>query len=289
MADRLDVNPYTQQCPNFNAPHFQQFRDAISARDPDADAVAALAEAWRVGNEEDRARWDTQVAADEDHLRHQPRPPPPPPPPPQPNNPPVPPLLLPDAPKGIQFTKGKAIGHLSDQVCQYTRNHLKKFEYVEMWYFMKQGLEATKNSNTSVGEGYTFVDSKEGTLLRPVNKFKAHKYAIADENLSWNDISAAQHLFLLEVEALKWGEDTVTALHAFFYNLDSHEVQRREDGDLILAQYQTDICKKWHNCIERKEEVFDISVINSAVMLQSEKIVFNRQRIQQKQEDVERV
>lgn len=84
--------------------------------------------------------------------------------------PPNPPNVVPAAPaqplpitsKGIQFTKGKAISHLSDQVCEYARNRLRKFKYVEMWYFTRQGLEATKSKNTSIGEGYGFVDTKQG-------------------------------------------------------------------------------------------------------------------------------
>lgn len=83
----------------------------------------------------------------------------------------------------------------------------------------------------------------------------------------------------MEIEALGWGEDAVIAFHAFFYKLDLHKIRRREDGGLILAQYQADICKQWHDHLDQKEEVFDVSIVNLAVMLQSEKTVLNRQRI----------
>lgn len=256
MPDRLLINPYNQLCPNFEAPWFQAIRDAALVGNPDANPVADLAAAWRDGNDQLKLQWDAQVAADKELHRQQgllnnpgelPQQP-------HPGIPdaPQPPAIIPPIgilPAGLgampnmQFTKGKLVDLLSDQVCVYARNRLKNGLHVDLYYFTKEGLRLTKTSNTSIGDenALSFVSTDQGLQLRPFNETKAYKNIIPDENLSWEEITEARYLFLSEIEAVCWEPEVVTAHHAFFYNLDSSDVRRREHGGRILAQYQADV------------------------------------------------
>ncbi|KAH8091367.1 hypothetical protein BXZ70DRAFT_482736 [Cristinia sonorae] len=274
MAARIEINPYNQQCPNFGADEYEEIRILFSQARPDDDPIAHLETAWKTRNEQDKALWDAQVEAD--------GPPEPVPPPPR-----LPRAANPGQPL-LTFTAGKRVGRIGDQICAYARNRLRNFEYLPLFYCTAAGIEATKASSTALSDGYGLVPSENGLQIRPCNEFKAYQHVVPDENLSWAEVSDASYLFMAEIKALDWPRETVLAIHSFFYQLETHELRRREGGLEVLVHYQAIVRKSWHDHIDRKVELFDISKIDDEVMADCKEIVASRRRKLQVKEDEDR-
>ncbi|KAH9941911.1 hypothetical protein B0H21DRAFT_869365 [Amylocystis lapponica] len=75
------------------------------------------------------------------------------------------------------------------------RKKLKKFEYVELWYFTTAGIAAAKEPTD-----YTKIEEFM-TVIRPLT-FRGHR-VLKDSELSWRELSFGHVTFLREIEAAK--------------------------------------------------------------------------------------
>ena len=145
-AARLGVDPNLQVCPDFGADEFAVFRDALAAGlNVTADQAAEnLAASWAVQNATQKAAWARQLEADaaiqrvrdqeaedataaiqaqadreaDDALRDLER----------------------RRPKIHTFNPLKSVGaDILPHPSPYALEHVKKFEYIELWYFSPEG------------------------------------------------------------------------------------------------------------------------------------------------------
>ncbi|THH28602.1 hypothetical protein EUX98_g5575 [Antrodiella citrinella] len=174
-AERLEVNPYEQRCPDFTSAAFRGIRDTMLAAQPDIDPVAQMIAAWEAGN----------------------------------NN-------------------------------------------------------------------YGLISTTDGLQFKSLTDLKAYKKVVPDENLSWSEVAQARSVLLHEMNTMGYPDAIINSFHAFFYNLEMHSVRHKTYGEQILVQYQADVRREYYDRLEQKRELFDIAIIDEAVMMQCEDKVRDR-------------
>lgn len=280
---RILVNPHLQQCPDYDAPEYEDIRDALTAVDNPIPPADRLRAAWQAGNDAKKAAWDQQEEEDraraQDNLRrsHSPTPPPA-----DPNAP---------GPNAAPFVPGTKVGLLAERISSYARSRLLSKSYLELFYCTKEGMQLTKSSNISLGDSdaYGIISTNDGLQFKPVSDFKAYKKAIPDENLAWHQVGDTLPVFLREIAALGWDPLIVEAFHGFYYRLNMHLVREKDYGDLVIVQYQADVRREWHYRLEQKKPLFDISVIDEDHMLICEDKVRHRLHREERQQHKERI
>ncbi|THH14540.1 hypothetical protein EUX98_g9601 [Antrodiella citrinella] len=272
-AERLEVNPYEQRCPDFTSAAFRGIRETMLAAQPDADPVAQMIAAWEAGNTNDKITWDAQVEADRVRREAEEREPQDPPgAPPVDEEPP-----LPSNPNDVfKFVEGTKVRNLPHKSCPYARSRLKDRKYIELFYFTLTGMKLTKISNASFGEGYGLVSTTDGLQFKSLTDLKAYKKVVHDENLSWSEVAQARSVLLHEMNTMGYPDAILNSFHAFFYNLEMHSVRHKTYGEQILVQYQADVRREFYDRLEQKRELFDIAIIDEAVMMQCEDKVRDR-------------
>lgn len=309
MADpgRLNIDPHSLVCPDYTADRYANERADIERTNPGVDAVEHLKNLWKFLNDAERRRWNDEApqrqeeerilqeerqrqeeerqreeeerAAQEENARREAEP--------------RRQQQEHDSAAGVssrssrsslpkfEFTPGKSSGPITSRIGEYARHRLKNRSYVELWYFTKSGREATKGvGNTSLSEGYTIVSSGDAVQLKPTNQSRAHKDAVPDELLPWSDVMEASAVFLREIEAASWPKKVIEAFTNFFYTLSQLPVHMEDEGSRIVAQYQADYRKRWHDVAdsEDSDSLFDISSFDQVVFRTSERLVHERRR-----------
>ena len=118
--------------------------------------------------------------------------------------------------------------HLIDDFPTYEPSHfatnkLINFEYVELWYFSKEGCQDAFDSQHSiVAEGFGLTRADEGLVLKLLSTFQASKKVIKDTNLTWTQMSIVKTTMLSEMKKCCWAAHLINSLAVFYYALGEH-------------------------------------------------------------------
>lgn len=91
----------------------------------------------------------------------------------------------------IDFNEDATItDHVSHHPSEYAVKRIEDMEYVELWYFSKEGcLEASKATLTAADDTYGLLKMDTGLAFRSTKASKASPNAIPDEHLTWDQIT----------------------------------------------------------------------------------------------------
>ncbi|GLB39889.1 putative tyrosine recombinase [Lyophyllum shimeji] len=271
---RILQDPRTEECPEFASAPFEAIRNIIVASQQVTAEQAAqtLTDAWTQAHATRIAAWDQQVQDDlalqeqerrareeEEERQRQDR------------------AREEEAerrekekkkPKLNDFVAKQAIGDtIQPRPASFATKKLEDFDYIELWYFTEEGCLEASRSNRAVADD-TFGLSKVDDViaLRPISSFKASTKVIQDINLDWRQMTMAKNGLLHAMSKADWPQSHVVALAEFFLNLEYHPYRRRQQGEQILITYQARVRREWHDALKGSEPVFDISVINDALL-----------------------
>ncbi|KAL1739716.1 hypothetical protein HDZ31DRAFT_68658 [Schizophyllum fasciatum] len=128
----------------------------------------------------------------------------------------------------------------------YARSKLDNQEYVELYYFTNEGCQEAANQKTSADDAFGLSREDDQVTLRPASAVRASKNAIADENLTWTQMTIGKTGFLKAAVAAGWPEKHIAALTNFFWAIENHPILEREHGQAILLRFQAQTRRWWH-------------------------------------------
>jgi hypothetical protein len=273
-APRLNTDPNLQICPDFGADEFALYRNALAAalNVTAEQAVENLAASWAIQNTTQKATWALQLEADaairrardqeaedaaaaiqaqadreaDDALK----------------------ILERKRPKMHTFNPLKSVGaDILPHPSPYALECVKKFEYVELWYFCPEGCRDALAHRTSTEDSFGITRSDmDLMILKPVASVRASRKAVPDEDISWDQMEIGATLLLRHMRLHRWPEAATDALSVFWYKLQNHEMRSRPNGQKVLMEYQARVRREWHAALDRKDEGFNIGLIDSDLL-----------------------
>jgi hypothetical protein len=175
------------------------------------------------------------------------------------------------------FNATKSIGSdVIQRPSTYALERLRKFEYVELWYFSSEGCNDAAQSQRSATDNTFGISRSDADImvLKPVASVRPSRKAVKDEDLTWDQMEIASTLILRHQRQLHWPETATDALAIFWYNLQNHEIRSRPNGQRILLEYQARARREWHAALERKDEGFNISIIDNDLLAKISREIF---------------
>jgi len=149
----------------------------------------------------------------------------------------------------------------------FAMDKIKALEYVELWYFTKEGImDAGKLTPTAVDDTYGLQRTETGLTLQQVKATRASRNVIPDEALSWEQITIARHNMLKA--AASWPDEHRQVLANFFMNLESLSAEGSHPRALIL--YQATARRRWHGTLKGLGDRFNLANISKPLLLSLE-------------------
>ena len=241
-------NPLLEAEPDFLADQYLQARDKLIALGiPEDVIVNFLRQAWTTNRQVRHEAW----AADRERQGG----------PPQDDRPQDDRARLPDAPdtddddgaqpkgqKSKAFPQGVTIPDAeSPHPSEYARQKVAKLEYIELWYFSKEGLtEAAQPTTSTSNDTFGIITGDLGAVqLCPVAMIKASKNALYDEALSWDQVSFSSKVYVEALRKEKWPNQHIRALINFFSELDFQRTCLMSIPDKVFIEYQATVRHEW--------------------------------------------
>ncbi|KAJ6548915.1 hypothetical protein B0H19DRAFT_952538 [Mycena capillaripes] len=289
---RLTLDPALESCPDHTSDSFRPILDLIVAGAPaatpltDADAATQLADAWNKERDTRQVSWDAQVQADAaqavaDATVH---------------------AAQVEAersaaeaaaeaerveaekkkPKLGAFDSALVIpDFLGPRASNFAKKKLEDKEYVELWYWTKEGCLDAEATRAGVEADESFGITQVGSTLslKPLTAFKASKKVVRDEDLTWAQFSIAKTGFLAAIEAAGWPKEHRAAITTFFYAIEKHSSRMNHDdyADNILVIYQARARCHWHDMLNQGNG-FNIGIINDRLLDQISQEFHNKLR-----------
>jgi hypothetical protein len=121
----------------------------------------------------------------------------------------------------------------------FAKKKLDDKQYVELWYWTKEGcLDADSlRAGVKADESFGITQISSTLSLKHLTAFKASKKVVHDEDLTWAQLSIAKTGFLAAIEAAGWPKEHRTAVSSFFYAIENHPSRMNHDDyvDIILC------------------------------------------------------
>ncbi|KAF8871264.1 hypothetical protein BD779DRAFT_1680518 [Infundibulicybe gibba] len=145
----------------------------------------------------------------------------------------------------------------------YAMDRLTKKEYVELWYFTREGCqEAKRNKFTSHKDALGLVgEAGEQVQFRSIVSMRASKNAQPDNLLSWDQIDLASKVLLQCMEKTGWPLKHTNTLSKFFIELGFVQAGQPAEFDCAVIEYQYLVCFEWHEALGAAG-CFNVSHIN---------------------------
>ncbi|KAJ6482381.1 hypothetical protein DFH09DRAFT_1462357, partial [Mycena vulgaris] len=277
---RITLDPALEACPDYASAPFKTVRDLIiagaTAANPltDAEAATHLSDAWnadcdarkllraaQVQADATQATADAAAAAAQDALDR----------------------AAADAaadaerleaekkkPKLGAFDSTLAIpDYLGPRASAFAKKKLEDKEYVELWYWTKEGCLDAEALRGGVEADESFGITQVGSTLslKPLTAYKASKKVIRDEDLTWAQLSIAKTGYLAALEAAGWPNPHRASLASFFYTIENHPSRMNHDdyADSILVIYAARARRFWHDQLSQGKG-FNIAIVNDKLM-----------------------
>jgi hypothetical protein len=137
---------------------------------------------------------------------------------------------------------------------------LRKFEYVPLWYFTKQGHRVADEDKSGDDDSLVLTRTEDNSLaLRPANRPSPD--ALQDHQLTWEQLLDCHIFFLRWLLASNWPLDYCKLLATFFFRIVNHDSKGITDGKETLLLYQARMRRIWHGEL-KLGHCFDISKID---------------------------
>ncbi|KAL6300321.1 hypothetical protein BKA93DRAFT_829148 [Sparassis latifolia] len=246
IQPRLLSDPGLEVCPDFSSPLYNLMVEAFSHSQNIAqiEAIHQLVDAWKLENDARKEAWALQLQADRDieaaaevqHLAAQ-------------EAQQLAELELAEAerkeaekkkPKIGNFTENEAPpDFISARPSAYTLEKVRKFEYVELWYFLKEGWDDAYEAQHSTADDAFSITCVENVMaLKPIMSSRASRNIVKDQDLTWRQMSMAKAQYLFEIRKADWPPKHYTTILNFFFALENHEYRRCDNGEISLLHYQ---------------------------------------------------
>ncbi|KAJ7447174.1 hypothetical protein FB451DRAFT_1006647, partial [Mycena latifolia] len=278
---RLTLDPNLEACPDYTSATFKPIRDLIVAGSAqgtpltDAEAAVVLADSWNTERDARKVVWDAQVQADADQAAADAA------------------ALAAQAeaarltaeaaaeaerveaekkkPKLASFDPDRAIpDFLGPRVSNFAKKKLDDREYVELWYWTKEGCLDAESLRGGVEADESFGITQVGSMLslKPLTAYKASKKVVRDEDLSYAQLSIAKTGFLTAIAEADWPLEHRAALASFFYAVDGHPSRMNHDdhAENIMVIYAARARRYWHDVLPHPTKSFNIAVINDKLL-----------------------
>ncbi|KAI0027737.1 hypothetical protein K488DRAFT_34910, partial [Vararia minispora EC-137] len=105
---------------------------------------------------------------------------------------------------------------------EYARGQLRSRDFVEFWYFTREGIKSAQAELSASQDIYSFFQTDGQVELRTANSSRASKAAVPDIHLSFSDITSSYSCFIREIREAKWPDDVVLSWFKFYSNLNNH-------------------------------------------------------------------
>ncbi|KAJ7433954.1 hypothetical protein B0H11DRAFT_2119934 [Mycena galericulata] len=238
-APRLTLDPNLESCPDYASASIKTIRDLIVAGSAqgtpltDAEAAAQLSDGWNTEHDARKLLWDAQVKADAvqaaadaaalaaqaeaDRVAAE---------------------AVAEAerlevekkkPKLGEFDAALVIpDFLGPRASNFAKKKLEDKEYVELWYWSKEGCLDAESLRGGVEADESFGLSQVGSTLslKPLTAYKASKKVVRDEELSWAQLSIAKTGFLAAIVAAGWPKAHCAALASLLSSMRSRTIRR---------------------------------------------------------------
>lgn len=156
--------------------------------------------------------------------------------------------VQPKGQKAKAFPQGVTVPDAeSPRPSEYARQKIAKGEYIELWYFSREGLaEAAQPTTSTSNDTFGIVTGDLGAVqLCPVATTKASKNALHDEALSWDQVSFGSKVYVEALRKGKWPDPHIRALISFFSELDFQRTRLTSIPDKVFVEYQATVRREW--------------------------------------------
>ena len=116
---------------------------------------------------------------------------------------------------------------LAARPADYAIKRIEARKHVPLWYFTREGLReaACTIRQSDDNDTLAVTKSEEGQVsVRSAGSLTASKNVKFDHHLPYAEFMYAKNLFLMAINNVKWGEETVDLFNWFFHNLDNHSI-----------------------------------------------------------------
>jgi hypothetical protein len=165
---------------------------------------------------------------------------------------------------------------------------------VGLWHFTDNGIRhGSRDVSLVDDDALRLVDDGEGNVsfVKDGSK-KALETRVADQDLSWEEVTVAILQFLRALVLAGWPEDRRQMFSRFFGAIQVHRWRTETDPDGIkrhaLLIYMAEQRKLWHQFIEARGAVFapNISILNEEALRRAKDEAYDhfRRRLDKKME-----
>lgn len=142
----------------------------------------------------------------------------------------------------------KSLTAFLPRLSAFALEKLRKFEYVPLWYFTKQGQRVADEDRSGDDDSLVLTRIEDNSLaLRPANCPSPD--ALEDHQLTWEQLLDCHIFFLKWLQASNWPLDYCKLLATFFRIVD-HDSEGISDGKETLLLYQARMRRIWHQEIK---------------------------------------
>ncbi|THH06159.1 hypothetical protein EW146_g9698 [Bondarzewia mesenterica] len=158
--------------------------------------------------------------------------------------------------------------YLVPRPSNYALEKLRKYEYVELYYFTPEGCRETAlYANDTSDNTYAIAEDGDRLTLKTAAS-TASRHVIKDAALTWEQVELARPIFFQHISTLQWPAQYIEWNMHFFLRLGSHPYRGRVPfGPRALVHYQARVRRQWHDALAQKRG-FNLSIINEALLRQ---------------------
>ncbi|KIK72411.1 hypothetical protein PAXRUDRAFT_22020 [Paxillus rubicundulus Ve08.2h10] len=149
---------------------------------------------------------------------------------------------------------------------QHALQKLSTFDFIDLWYFSPAGCtEATRNNRANADDTFSISKVDEILTLRSIASVKASRNAIEDHKLTFEVFLQAKNNFLFYAKSALWPSKHLDTLTEFFWNIETHPMRAKPNGNTIVLTYASRVRYNWHDDL-KANRAFNISIINEELM-----------------------
>jgi hypothetical protein len=288
---RITTNPHQLNEPDWDAAHFRELFESLASEAVTADDIRQRAQAtWVTGQQQRVEAWDAQEAEDvrreeerqhlqqeEDRLKEE--------------------QMRKREEEARKASKAKEVrqtprlkplvanlmvAKTSEPMASiYAVHKTDTFDYVELWYWTKEGCDEARTTNFSVDPNtLTLASIDNQVVLKPSNASRPSRRAIPDRQLQWSQVSIGKSGLLKQMAKSGWPQQHIEALGVFYLELDSHNLRHEVMGEQAVLAYADEVRREWFLALKPNSprDAFDIGVINAERLDKIHRRLLNRRQ-----------
>lgn len=152
----------------------------------------------------------------------------------------------------------------------YALKKLETGEYVELWYFTKEGLKENdlKHRSAQPTDAVMGLSTAGGVLaVQSLDTMTSATKVVKDESLSFESMTFANKQYVKHIAEAGWRRDMVDDHSTFFMDIETHDNVTTEEGQRALVVYESRRRIAFHEEIKNctKDEVCPLSKWNDTL------------------------